>query len=188
MAQPRSLNQIRYGSSTELPERRVLHAGPLTAELENADLRYVKVGDVEIVRRLYFAVRDRNWGTVEPVYTRFEVDDRGDSFRIDIEAEHLDAASGVDFAWSGMIEGTTEGTIRYEMEGSPRSAFLRNRIGFCVLHPSDLAGRAGLDRYAGRTGRKLLPRADLAPSAVYRYGIHYACRRGEHDGGDPLRG
>ena len=136
----RTINQIRYGSSTELPERRTLRAGPLTAELENADLRYVKVGDIEIVRRLYFAVRDRNWGTVEPVYSRFEVDDRGDSFRIDIEAEHVDAASGVDFAWSGVIEGTIEGTIRYEMEGSPRSAFLRNRIGFCVLHPSDLAG------------------------------------------------
>ncbi|TXG85293.1 MAG: hypothetical protein E6R14_04540 [Thermomicrobiales bacterium] len=136
----RTGNQIRYGSNTKLPQRRVLRAGPLTAELENADLRYVRVGDVEIVRRLYFAVRDRNWGTVEPVYTKFELDDRGDSFRVDIEAEHVDAESGVDFAWSGVIEGTHEGTIRYEMEGSPRSAFLRNRIGFCVLHPSELAG------------------------------------------------
>jgi len=135
-----STNQIRYGSNTELPERRVLHAGPLTVELENADLRYVKVGEIEIVRRLYFAVRDRNWGTVEPVFTRFEVNDRGDSFRVDIEAEHIDTVSGVDFAWSGVIEGTPEGTIRYEMEGSPRAAFLRNRIGFCVLHPSELAG------------------------------------------------
>ena len=140
MTQPRSLNQIRYGRNTELPERRRLRAGPLTAELENADLRYVKIGDIEIVRRLYFAVRDRDWGTVEPVYTRFDVDDRGDSFRVDIEAEHVDPAAGVDFAWSGVIEGTRAGTIRYEMEGSPRTAFLRNRIGFCVLHPSELAG------------------------------------------------
>jgi hypothetical protein len=140
MTQSRTLEQIRYGSNTELPERRTLRAGPLTAELENADLRYVRVGDIEIVRRLYFAVRDRNWGTVEPVFTRFAVDDRGDAFRIDIEAEHVDAATGVDFAWSGVIEGTAEGTIRYEMEGSPRAAFLRNRIGFCVLHPSELAG------------------------------------------------
>jgi hypothetical protein len=136
----RTTNQIRYGSNQSLPTRRTLHAGPLTTELENADLRYVSVGDIEIVRRLYFAVRDRNWGTIEPVYTRFEVDDRGDSFRIDLEAEHVDAGAGVDFAWSGVIEGTPEGTIRYEMEGSPRTAFLRNRIGFCVLHPSELAG------------------------------------------------
>ncbi|MCO5221515.1 MAG: hypothetical protein M9947_08000 [Thermomicrobiales bacterium] len=140
MQQPRSINQIRYGSNDALPERRTLRAGPLTAELEHADLRYVRVGDIEIVRRLYFAVRDRNWGTVEPVYTAFEVDDRGDSFRITIEAEHVDPSSGVDFAWSGIIEGTPEGTIRYEMEGAPRTAFLRNRIGFCVLHPAELAG------------------------------------------------
>lgn len=140
MSTQRTISQIRYGSNQALPERRSLRAGPLTAELENGGLRYVKIGEVEIVRRLYFAVRDRNWGTVEPVYTRFEVDDRGNGFRVEIEAEHVDPATGVDFAWSGTIEGTPEGTIRYEMEGSPRVAFLRNRIGFCVLHPRELAG------------------------------------------------
>ena len=57
MTSSRTTNQIRYGSNQPLPERRTLHAGPLTAELENADLRYVRVGGVEIVRRLYFAVR-----------------------------------------------------------------------------------------------------------------------------------
>ncbi|HET9662440.1 MAG TPA: hypothetical protein VFP05_19085, partial [Thermomicrobiales bacterium] len=106
MTTSRTTNQLRYGSNQPLPERRTLHAGPLTAELEQADLRYVRVGEVEIVRRLYFAVRDRNWGTVEPVYTKFEIDDRGDSFRIELEAEHVDPDSGVDFAWSGVIEGT----------------------------------------------------------------------------------
>lgn len=140
MSTNRTTSQIRYGSTTPLPERRTLRAGPLTAELENADLRYVRVGDVEIVRRLYFAVRDRDWGTTEPVFTRFEVDDRGDRFRVDIEAEHIDPVTGVDFVWSGVIEGSPEGTIRYEMEGAPRAAFLRNRIGFCVLHPVELAG------------------------------------------------
>ena len=140
MSTQRSLNQIRYGSNVQLPNRRTLHAGPLTAELEGADLRYVRVGEVEIVRRLYFAVRDRDWGTPEPVFTKFEIDDRGDGFRVDIEAEHVDPATGVDFTWSGVIEGTPEGTIRYEMEGSPRAAFFRNRIGFCVLHPAELAG------------------------------------------------
>src|SRR5215208_1242135 len=103
MTEHRSTNQIRYGSNQPLPERRSLRAGPLTAELENADLRYVKIGEVEIVRRLYFAVRDRNWGTVEPVFTKFEVEDRGNGFRIDINAEHVDPATGVDFAWTGVI-------------------------------------------------------------------------------------
>lgn len=140
MSRSRTTTEIRYGSNAELPKRRTLHAGPLTTELEGADLRYVRVGDVEIVRRLYFAVRDRDWGTPAPIFTKFEIDDRGDGFRVDIEAEHMDPATGVEFAWSGIIEGTPEGTIRYEMEGTPRAAFYRNRIGFCVLHPADLAG------------------------------------------------
>ncbi|MGD9712653.1 MAG: hypothetical protein AB7V46_11365, partial [Thermomicrobiales bacterium] len=106
--------------------------------LEGGDLRYVRLGDVEIVRRLYIAIRDRNWGTIPPVYTRFDLLDEGDHFRIDLAAEHL--SGDVDFAWTGSIEGHANGTISYSMEGTPRKAFLRNRIGFCVLHPSDLAG------------------------------------------------
>ncbi|MCC6791289.1 MAG: hypothetical protein IT336_06385, partial [Thermomicrobiales bacterium] len=130
---------MRYGVDADLPVRRTLRAGPLTAVLENADLRYVMFGDHQIVLRLYMAVRDRNWGTIEPVFTRFEVEDRGDGFRVELEAEHV--SGDVDFAWRGVIEGTPDGTIGYRMDGAPRKAFLKNRIGFCVLHPMELAGQ-----------------------------------------------
>ncbi len=133
-----TVNVRRYGSRNPLPERRTLHAGPVSLVLEGGDLRYVRLGDTEIVRRLYIAIRDRNWGTIPPRYTRFDIDDRGDHFRIDLAAEHI--SDDVDFAWSGAIEGQTDGTISYLLEGAPRKPFLRNRIGFCVLHPSDLSG------------------------------------------------
>jgi hypothetical protein len=129
---------IRYGSNEPLPERHVLHAGPVSAVLENGDLRYVRLGDVEIVRRLYVAIRDRNWDTIPPNYTTYRVDDQGDHFRVEVAAEHV--SGDIDFAWSGSIEGSAGGTIRYTLDGAPRKPFLRNRIGFCVLHPSDLAG------------------------------------------------
>jgi hypothetical protein len=116
----------------------MLRAGPLTATLENGDLRYIRLGDTEIVRRLYVAIRDRNWGTIPPNYTTFRVQDHGDHFRVDLVAEHV--SGDVDFAWSGTIKGSADGTIRYSLEGAPRKPFFRNRIGFCVLHPSDLAG------------------------------------------------
>jgi hypothetical protein len=131
-------NVIRYGVDTPLPERHTLRAGPVSAVLENGDLRYIRLGDVEIVRRLYVAIRDRNWDTIPPNYTTFRVDDQGDHFRVELAAEHISA--DVDFAWSGSIEGSSDGTIRYTLDGAPRKPFLRNRIGFCVLHPSDLAG------------------------------------------------
>jgi D-apionolactonase len=133
-----STNMIRYGSDAPLPPRRTLRAGPLSAVLENGDLRYIRLGDVEVVRRLYMAVRDQNWATIEPVYKEFTVHDGGDHFRVDMVVENV--AGDVDFAWAGTIIGTADGTIRAEMDGSPRASFLRNRIGFCVLHPMDLAG------------------------------------------------
>ena len=139
------------------------------------------------MRRLYFAVRDRDWGTVEPVYTTFEVDDRGDSFRIDLEAEHVGDELRRRLVWSGVIEGSAEGIIRYEMEGTPRVAFLKNRIGFCVLHPSELAGApAWTDTPDGRV-ESFFPELISPHQPVHRYGIDHPCRRGAHDGGDPVR-
>ena len=131
-------NMWRYGSNAELPERQTLRAGPVTAVLENADLRYVRFGGAHLVLRLYMAVRNQNWDTIEPTFTGLTVDDRGDSFTVTFSAEHV--AGDVDFAWDGSIEGAADGTISYRMDGAPRKPFLRNRIGFCVLHPMSLAG------------------------------------------------
>lgn len=138
MSERLSTNVKRYGVDADLPARRTLHAGPVRLTLENADLRYIYFGDVQVVLRLYVAVRDPNWNTIEPIFSNFTVDDRGDAFRVDLMARHV--AGDVDFAWSGIIEGTPEGTVRYRMDGAPRRAFMRNRIGFCVLHPMELAG------------------------------------------------
>ncbi len=129
---------MRFGVDRDLPSRRTLTAGPVTAVLENADLRYVYFGDTQLVLRLYMAVRDRNWSTIPAIFTDFTVDDRGDAFSVRFSAEHISA--DVDFAWSGSIEGSADGTIVYRMDGAPRKSFLKNRIGFCVLHPMSVAG------------------------------------------------
>ena len=59
-----SPNIIYYGRADDLPRRIILSAGPLTAEFETGDLRYIRLGDREIIRRIYAAVRDRNWRTI----------------------------------------------------------------------------------------------------------------------------
>lgn len=132
------LNTRRYGIPNALPETLELRAGPLTLTLENADLRGIKFGTVEIVQRLYVAIRNQNWDTIQPEYSRFTVHNRGDSFEITFQA--VNHAGDVDFAWSGSIFGSENGTITYRMDGAPRKSFLRNRIGFCVLHPMTVAG------------------------------------------------
>lgn len=102
-------------------------------------LRRLGVGETEVLRGIYAAVRDHNWGTVPPRLENLQVESRPDSFRLRFD---VDCRSGeIHFTWQGEIVGTSEGTVTFRCDGVARSGFLRNRIGFCVLHP--LMGCAG---------------------------------------------
>src|SRR5215213_1422705 len=129
----------RYGVDEPLPERRTLRAGPVTAVLEGGDLRYVKVGGQEVIRRLYVGVRNQNWDTIPARYSDYQVTEAGGGFRVSFTAEHENG--DVAFTWVGVISGTADGTIDYSLDGRAGRTFLKNRIGFCVLHPTELAGR-----------------------------------------------
>jgi D-apionolactonase len=135
-----------YGRDEPPVERRTLRAGPVTAQLEDRDLRYVRIGGVEVVRRLYVAVRDENWGTVPGELAHVALEAAEDRFRVRFDVLHREC--GVDFTWRGEMTGAPDGTITYAMDGVAGAAFRYNRIGFCVLHPSlEAAGRP----YRGET-------------------------------------
>jgi hypothetical protein len=112
---------------------RTLRAGPLTAELDGVDLRYVRAGTVEVVRRIYAAVRDRNWNTIAGVPSEIEVDDRGNSFGVRFSVRHV--SHDLDFVWEGAITGDGDGRITFSFDGVAHCDLLYDRIGFCVLHP-----------------------------------------------------
>lgn len=131
---------LYYGVDAPLPERTALRAGPLSLAFEEGDLRYIRLPGREILRRVYVAVRDRNWGTVTPRLSNLRQQIAADSFRITYDAENQQGE--IDFFWQGTITGDADGTITFRMDGRARSTFLRNRIGFCVLHPArECAGR-----------------------------------------------
>ena len=113
---------------------RSLRAGPLTLLLgEEGDLRRISLGGLEVVRRLYFALRDRNWNTIPARVADLKVRDRGRAFEIRYRATHR--AGEIDFRWRASIQGNEQGEIRFEAAGQAYSDFLRNRIGLCVHHP-----------------------------------------------------
>jgi len=128
-----SRNVLYYGCDEPLPERREWHAGPLSLIYEAGDLRYVRLGDREILRRVYVAVRDSNWGAVPSQLSNVQVDVAGDAFHITYDVENKQG--DIDFFWQGTLTGNTQGRITFTMDGKARSTFWRNRIGFCVLHP-----------------------------------------------------
>ena len=143
-----SPNILRYGRAEPNGERVPLRAGPLTLLYENGDLRAIKLGEVEVLRRITVAVRDRNWGTVAPSFstshpngTQSSVDIGADSFHITYTVENI--RDEIDFTWQADISGDAGGVITFRMAGVARSTFMKNRIGFCVLHPAGAAGAAG---------------------------------------------
>jgi hypothetical protein len=139
---------------------RTLRAGILTARLEGSDLRYVKVGGLEVIRRLYVAVRDSGWNTIPGEVADFEVRERDDRFSVTWSQRHR--AADVDFAWHGEIEGRADGALVYAMSGEAGGEFAYNRIGICVLHPREAAGApyrawTPLGELEGRLPREIGP-------------------------------
>ncbi|MDR3738992.1 MAG: hypothetical protein P4L40_08220 [Terracidiphilus sp.] len=114
-------------------EAHTLRAGPLEAAFTDGELRHVRVGGVEVLQRIYVAVRDHNWGTTPGRVENISLHVGSGEFRIGFDSIHQ--RGGVDFRWRGTIIGTQSGGISFSMDGKAYSTFLRNRIGFCVHHP-----------------------------------------------------
>ena len=115
-----------------LPEH-ILRAGPLSMRYENGFLRYLRVGDVEVLRMVYFAVRNQNWDTIEGRIRDEEIRSGSDSFEISYTWESSDPACA--FVWKCRITGQNDGRIDFEIDGEALAPFRKNRVGFCVLHP-----------------------------------------------------
>ncbi len=126
-------NLLLHGSDEPLQELRPLRAGPLSAMLDGVDLRYVRHGELELVRRIYVAVRDRNWNTIPGETSEIAIAERDDAFEVSFRVRHV--SHDIDFTWDGRITGTPEGRVTFRMDGRAERDLLYNRIGFCVLHP-----------------------------------------------------
>lgn len=129
------LSKVILYSGSEAPQPIELRAGPLTLlfEPQTAFLRHIRLGDHEVVRAIYAAIRDHNWATILPQVTIRERDIKADSFQLTFDCDcHR---GGVDYFWKGTVTGDATGRIRFTFDGESRSDFQRNRIGICVLHP-----------------------------------------------------
>jgi hypothetical protein len=126
---------LYYGAKTALPDPVALKAGPLTMQFEplTGFIRYIRIGDHEIIRAIYAAIRDQNWGTVAPELHNLRQEIEKDSFRLEFDVKC--EAQEINYFWHGSIVGEADGSVRYSFEGEARSEFFRNRIGICVLHP-----------------------------------------------------
>jgi hypothetical protein len=134
-----SLGIRLFGTDEKVEPPRIVKAGPLSAEFEAGNLRYIRFEGVEIMRAVSFIVRDKDWGTYNPVLANLKIEDTADAFRISYDAVTKDSAQS--FRYQAVIEGSAKGTLRFAGRGEAVTDFLTNRTGFVVLHP--IEGVAG---------------------------------------------
>ncbi len=118
-----------------------LKAGRFSLKLSGGMLRYLLLDGSEAIRCLYFALRDKNWGTIPEELVSIDTDIKPNAFEINYETRYRDKEESIDFVVKGRISGTEDNVVKWEFDGTVESDFARNRIGFCLLHPASAAGR-----------------------------------------------
>lgn len=158
-----------------------LYAGPLSVLLADGHLLYVRHGEVELLRRIYLAVRDARWGMVPARIHRQEIEQGEAGFRVGFLVTQ--EAGPLCLQWRVRIVARAEGDaveLRYAIEGQAETAFSANRIGLCVLHAAD--GHAGreveVESPAGTRAVGRFPEL-VAPAPVF---TDVTVLRAQHDG------
>ena len=144
-----------------------LRAGPLRLVFDRGAVRWVRLGEREVLRGIYFALRGENWVTLPPTLENLEIEAEVDSFRIRFRARH--ERGPVRFSWDGRITGAPDGRIQFGAQGTAGSTFLRNRIGLCVLHPAEACAgeRCIVQHVDGDRAESVFP-AFVAPYQPFR--------------------
>ena len=165
-----------YGTEQPVTPPRLLKAGPLTAEYEAGNLRYIRFNGVEVMRAISFIVRDKDWGTYDPTITDLEILENEDGFSVRYRARASDATQA--FSYEAEITGDARGTMVFEGRGTAESDFLTNRTGFVILHPIDgVAGeKAEIEHVDGRIVEGAFPRLidPIQPMMDLRRLTHWA--------------
>jgi hypothetical protein len=147
-----------FGTEEPVEAPIILKAGPLSAEFEAGNLRYVRFHGVEMIRALSYIVRDRDWGTYNPRIRNLKIVTSSDHFHVSYDAEAGDATQNM--RYSAVITGDSTGALRFEGNADVVTDFVTNRTGFVVLHPIEgVAGHhAMIEHVDGRHVETLFPK------------------------------
>ena len=108
-----------------------LRAPGASAGIADDALRDLRIHGHRVLDAITVAVRDDVWGTC-PVSVRVD--------RVDGGAAELRGTHGDVFEWTGRVE-VTAASIHFGLYGRVLRDFDGHRVGVCLLHPLELAGR-----------------------------------------------
>ena len=148
-----------FGTDEPIAERRLLTAGPLSAILEDGNLRTICFAGVEAVRAINYLARDASWGTYKAELVEHR-DHRKRQLRSRSTYDGLCSGPKGRFAYRMTITGEASGRLTMEADGEALTDFPTNRTGFVVLHPSEAAGgRLTIRHSDGRIEETVFPEA-----------------------------
>lgn len=133
-------NLILYGTLQKEPKAQVLTAGSLRAELINGNIRNISYDGTEVLRAISYLVRDKDWGTYEPILSDIDISQGQDEFRVSYIAR-CPGPEATRLLYKASIAGNKNGNLVFDVTAGPETDFETNRCGFCVLHP--IEGLAG---------------------------------------------
>ncbi len=107
--------------------------GALSVDFENGYLRNFRIHDVEMLRMIYFCLRDQNWETQSHQIQNVRVS-QVNGLEIQFEAVYTKEKKKI-FCWQVNISGKLTGEISYAIKGKALQDFDANRVGLCILHP-----------------------------------------------------
>lgn len=123
---------LLHGSTERTPDPVHLQTGSLSLQYERGFLRYLKVGETEVIRMINYYIRDHNWVTIPMTIVSEEVSETSSGFAIHYRSEC--SLGDIKYDWHCVITGEGD-TITFEINGESRSTFKRNRVGLTILHP-----------------------------------------------------
>ncbi len=130
----------------------LLRAGNLTLLYHGGSLRYFTIEGQEVLRRIYVAIRDGNWGTADIQIQEERIEPSEDTFEIH-------------YRWSTEtprmeghvhIQGNMDGSVTFDWEGTALKNFSKNRVGLCILHP--------VEGFRGKSVRIIHPNGEDTPA------------------------
>src|SRR5512133_3745770 len=106
---------LATGFDKDIPKAIILHAGPVELLYESGVIRYLRIGEDEVVRMIYPALRDKEWNTIIPDISGENIQEDQTSFNVSYHARYNKGE--IDFEADVLITGDSAGKIIFRFSG-----------------------------------------------------------------------